>query len=107
MNLNHTAAFENAITDNKEDSYWASWVEKAKSDPAAEKIVKMYQYRPAEEFYDIIADPYELNNLAGDAANRKTMDEMKKQLEAWMVQQGDKGMATEMAVKKKAKAGAD
>lgn len=102
MNLNHEATFDNAITlEGQEGSYWNSWKEKAKTDAKAAKIVEMYQHRPAEEFYDIVADPYELNNIADDPANRKTMDKMKKQLQAWMTQQGDKGLATELAVKRK------
>ena len=64
-------------------------------------LVKAYQHRPAEEFYDILEDPYELNNLASHPANRSLMDSLRKRLEAWMAQQADRGMETEMAAKAK------
>ena len=94
-NLNHKTAFRNVLI-AKPPAYWRSWVEKAKTDRKAAKLVEMYQHRPAEELYDVIADPHELNNLAGgDAANRELMDELGKRLEAWMAQQGDLGNETE------------
>lgn len=96
INLNHKAAFENVVT-AREGRYWKSWLEKAKTDPKAANLVKAYQHRPAEEFYDILEDPYELNNLASNPANRSLMDSLRKRLEAWMAQQVDRGMETEMA----------
>ncbi len=96
MNLNHEAPFHNVLIRGDSGGYWRSWVEAAKTDPKAAKLVKWYQHRPAEELYDIVKDPYELNNLAGDPANRELMDGLRKKLEAWMDQQGDKGLETEL-----------
>ena len=96
MNLNHEAAFHNVLIKGDGGGYWNSWMEAAKTDPKAAALVKRYQHRPAEEFYDVVNDPYELNNLADDPANRQQMDELRKKLEAWMAQQGDKGLETEL-----------
>lgn len=37
-----------------------------------------------EELYDLIFDPNERNNLAGDASHQSTLEEMRKRLDAWM-----------------------
>jgi N-sulfoglucosamine sulfohydrolase len=69
--------------------YWVEWVDKAKTDPAAEKLVTAYVHRPAEELYDLAADPYELNNLAADPALDGVRRELRRKLAEWCQQQGD------------------
>jgi N-sulfoglucosamine sulfohydrolase len=96
MNLNHKAAFHNVLIKGDKSGYWNSWVEAAKTDPKAANLVERYQHRPAEEFYDIVRDPYELENLADDPTQRERMDELRQKLEGWMDQQGDKGLETEL-----------
>lgn len=96
MNLNAKTAFRNTLIVSDKENYWRSWVEKAKTDAKAAKLVEMYQHRPAEELYDVVKDPYELDNLAGRAEYRALMDSMRKRLKAWMKQQGDEGIETEM-----------
>ena len=103
MNLRHTATFRNTLIVSDRGNYWKSWVEKAKTDAFAAKRVKLYLDRPAEEFYDIVKDPHELNNLAGEARYRPIMDAMKKKLLAWMDRQGDKGLETELAYRRRKK----
>jgi N-sulfoglucosamine sulfohydrolase len=78
--------------------YWASWVEKAKSDPAAAAVVRRYYRRPAEELYDLTADPYELTNLAADPAHAERLKGLRADLGAWMRDQGDEGLKTERAL---------
>ncbi len=102
-NLNPEAMFQCVTThghDYKEidHSMWGSWKQKAKNDAFAAKRVKVFQYRPAEELYDIIKDPYELNNLTDDQMNKKLLVSLRKKLDAWMKQQDDHGMEAEMAV---------
>jgi len=58
----------------------------------------MLQYRPAEELYDLTKDPYELNNIADVPAQRKILVSLSNKLDAWMEQQGDRGMEAEIAV---------
>jgi len=99
-NLNHLAAFHNTLIAS-EKTYWPSWVQKAKTDPAAARLVEMYQRRPAEEFYDLASDPWELKNLADDPAQAERKANLGKELDAWMAQQGDKGNETEMKARQR------
>lgn len=83
----------------KRDKVWSSWNKKAESNQFAKERVNAYQNRPAEEFYDIIADPYQLNNLASDPAYAKDIKRLRNKLNGWMKQQGDLGQETEMQAK--------
>lgn len=96
MNLNHDEPFTNAATALNRPNIWASWLEAAETDPKAAALVDRYQNRPAEEFYDLRKDPRQLNNIADDPENKAMIDGLRKQLLAWMEEQGDKGAATEM-----------
>jgi N-sulfoglucosamine sulfohydrolase len=71
--------------------YFDSWVEKAKTDPAAARIVKRYHEHPPEELYDVVADPHEMNNLAGDPPHTATLRDLGAKVRAWMKAQGDEG----------------
>jgi arylsulfatase A-like enzyme len=39
--------------------------------------------RPAEELYDVVADPQEVNNLANDPRHAKTLTELRAKLKTW------------------------
>lgn len=69
-----------------EDSlaYIASWEKAAKTDPRAVFLVKRYRERPAEELYDLDADPFELNNLAASPAHAGPLADLRQGLDAWM-----------------------
>ncbi|MCA9240350.1 MAG: sulfatase [Planctomycetales bacterium] len=69
--------------------YWVTWVEKANHDQRAEEVVKRYLRRPAEELYDLRADPHEEHNLADDPHQAERRRAMRRRLENWMEQQGD------------------
>jgi N-sulfoglucosamine sulfohydrolase len=71
--------------------YFASWREKAKIDSAAATLVKRYHERPAEELYDLRADPLELKNLAGDPQHAPRLAAMRADVEAWMKTNNDVG----------------
>lgn len=98
-NPNHEAAFENWVTTGNFPT-WNSWVEKAKTDPQAARLVDRYQHRPLEELYDMQADPFELNNLAADPSHAAKKAELAARLDAWMKQQGDLGLETELLARK-------
>jgi arylsulfatase A-like enzyme len=51
--------------------------------------------RPAEELYDVQADPYEIHNLTGDPKFRSTLETLRARLDRWMVDTRDLGPETE------------
>ena len=71
--------------------YFDTWVEKAKTDPAAAAIVRRYHEHPAEELYDVASDPHEMRNLAADPKHARTLRQMRERLQAIMKEQGDQG----------------
>jgi uncharacterized sulfatase len=76
-----------------------SWKDDAKNDPALAKRIDWLYHRPSEELYDLQNDPFETNNLATCAELAVVKTRLSKQMDAWMAQQGDKGVATEMVAK--------
>lgn len=71
--------------------YWSSWLEVAMRDLTAGAIIKRYHIRPAEELYDLTADPHEQKNLAHDPHHVERLRMMRQELDEWMTRQGDKG----------------
>lgn len=94
-NLNPEGTFTNNVTE-KGQGGWFSWQEKAKTDAFARTQIKRYQQRPAEEFYDLKNDPYELNNLigqlTGESEHQAQRAYLSQQLELWMAEQNDLGL---------------
>lgn len=48
--------------------------------------------KPDEEFYDLVADPHEVENLIDDPAQRARIDAMRIELDAWMDRTRDLGL---------------
>jgi N-sulfoglucosamine sulfohydrolase len=71
-------------------AYWSTWEAAAKKNPEVAAIVKRYHARPADELYDLNSDPHEQHNLAGDPKYASRLKRMKRELEKWMREQGDK-----------------
>ncbi|MGC1243693.1 MAG: sulfatase [Chryseosolibacter sp.] len=69
--------------------YWDSWVERSKTDKHAAAVLQRYHHRPAEEFYDLEADPDETNNLANDNTYAQLIAGYRTRLAAWRQGQGD------------------
>ncbi|WP_048921137.1 sulfatase family protein [Rufibacter radiotolerans] len=90
-NLNAQARFQNVATSGKMIESWSK-TGKPEDAQRAEKYVS----RPAEELYDVEKDPFQLTNLAGSPALKNVQQNLKGQLAAFMKQQGDLGLATEM-----------
>lgn len=51
----------------------------------------MFQSRPVEELYDTQADPWEIQNLAGDPAYAEELQQLREALERWRGDVGDLG----------------
>ena len=70
-------------------AFFSTWETAAKSDPQAAAILKRYHARPAEELYDLTADPAEQRNLAADPQHAAKLAALRSALDAWMKSQGD------------------
>ncbi|MCU0913495.1 MAG: sulfatase [Planctomycetes bacterium] len=73
-----------------------SWQADAARDPKLAARVEWLFHRPAEELYDLESDPYEMKNRADDPQLAEVRTRLGRQLDAWMAQQGDRGMETEL-----------
>lgn len=65
-----------------------------KLDDLTEKLL-FAETRPAEELYDLTADPHEVSNLAADPKHKATLDAMRKRLADWEKATYDKGLKPE------------
>jgi uncharacterized sulfatase len=98
LNFTPDETFTNACTNSEA---FKSWEQKATAgDADAAEKVRRYYHRPAEELYAITEDTDEWNNLAGDPKFAEVKAELRSQLDAWMLAQGDKGQETELAALK-------
>lgn len=70
--------------------FFATWEEKAQVAPQAAALLKRYHQRPAEELYDLEADPHEQRNLATDPARAGELARLRREMDAWLQAQGDK-----------------
>jgi len=95
INFTPDVKFTNACT---KSGAFVSWEQKADAgdEDAADKV-RRYYHRPAEELYAVSEDTFEWHNLASDPKFTEVKAELKGQLEAWMLAQGDKGQETELA----------
>jgi uncharacterized sulfatase len=71
--------------------YWASWVWDAAEDARTYELVRRYTRRPAEALYDLVRDPYELNNLIEDPGLVDVRKRLRESLDQWMHAQQDPG----------------
>lgn len=69
--------------------YFPAWRRAAQTDPKARRIVEQYYRRPAEELYDLAADPDETRNLAADPKYRAVLGELRLKLAGWRTAQND------------------
>lgn len=69
--------------------YWPSWDALAKTDRRAAAVIDRYRNHPKEEFYDLLTDPYEINNLIGDQKYAGIVADLRERLAEWRKQQGD------------------
>jgi N-sulfoglucosamine sulfohydrolase len=55
----------------------------------------MADSRPPEELYDVMADPYQIRNLANDPKYRKAKEDLRKRHQQWTLETGDMGHMNE------------
>ncbi|MEP2777470.1 MAG: sulfatase [Luteolibacter sp.] len=98
--------FDYGYVDKMEDRHvaqiYSSWLGKAKTDSAAEKLVARFLQPPEYQLFDLKADPWEMNNLANNPEYAPQLQELKTAISGWMKQQGDYGQI-ENATKPKKK----
>jgi uncharacterized sulfatase len=70
--------------------YWDSWITRSFETEQAAYALYRYHNRPAEELYDVMTDPDETRNLAGNPHYKKELDAFRVQMVKWREQQGDK-----------------
>lgn len=51
--------------------------------------------KPAEELYDMQADPWQLHNLASDPKQQPTLERLRAECERWMVENRDLGLLSQ------------
>ncbi|OUW15847.1 MAG: hypothetical protein CBD18_08060 [Opitutales bacterium TMED158] len=68
---------------------WQSWVERSATDPQVAQKVRSYHQRPAEELYDLQADPHEQRNLVEDPERVQTLRKLRAITDNWIRQSGD------------------
>ncbi len=66
------------------------------ADPEVRARADRFIKRPAEELYDVIADPYCQINLIDNPRLETTRNTLSRRLDRWMSQQGDTGRQIEM-----------
>ena len=62
-------------------------------DPIQERLLALT--RPAEELYDLDADPYEIHNLAGLPDYRSIQERLSSALDVWIAESNDRGRIPE------------
>ena len=60
----------------------------------------MAKMRPEEELYDVVKDPYEIHNLAGEARHKMELIRLRAILDKWIIETGDKGEIPEPAAER-------
>ncbi|MEO1525601.1 MAG: sulfatase [Planctomycetota bacterium] len=94
VNFQHDQKFTNACTQSKEFQSIRAAADAGDAD--ALRVVQRYQQRPKIEFYDVENDPLEMTNLADEPGHAEEIDRLRKELDRWMLSQGDEGVETEM-----------
>jgi N-sulfoglucosamine sulfohydrolase len=55
----------------------------------------MRSHRPAEELYDVQADPHQIRDLSGEPGHRATLERMRRAVTDWMGRIDDQGLIAE------------
>lgn len=95
LNLNSSSSFYNMVVVSSAGIY-NTWLKETADDPEMHQYVLRYTWRPKEELYDVVNDPFEMNNLADDPQYAEVKSKLAGELGHWMTVQGDEGILTEI-----------
>lgn len=71
---------------------WENYFDAGKCDPVQSQF---YRPKPAVQFFDTEADPWQVKNLAVSPAHRDRLRKLERDLERWMVETRDIGLVPE------------
>ncbi|MFO1064540.1 MAG: sulfatase-like hydrolase/transferase [Pirellulales bacterium] len=69
--------------------FFRTWEEASHNDPHAAELLKRYHARPAEELYDLTADPTEQRNVAGLSEHAADLRRLRSELDRRLSEQRD------------------
>lgn len=81
------------MSPDKAPNIWSSWLETAKTNEYAKFLTGRFVKRPEIELYDLEEDEWELTNIADKPEHAQRIADMKAELQRWMDEQGDRGIA--------------
>lgn len=70
--------------------FFSEWEAAAKTDATAAVLLQRYHQRPAEELFDLQADPCEQRNLAAQPEHSDQLQALRSQLDQWLTDTGDR-----------------
>ena len=85
----YTTHMDRATDHDGGREYWPSWRAASFRDQHAAAVLWRYHHRPAEELYDVEADPWEQVNLAADPAYADMLERFRAQMKTIRAEQGD------------------
>jgi uncharacterized sulfatase len=92
-----TLYIEKHVMASPDGPYWQSWVWRTAETERAMRLVTRYMRRPAEQFYDVEKDPFEMTNLANDSKYSAEKAALSAELDRWLHAQGDPGASIDTA----------
>jgi len=87
--ITYTTHMDRATDHDGGREYWPSWRAASFQNQHAAAVLWRYHHRPAEELYDVEADPWEQVNLAADPAYADMLERFRAQMKAIRAEQGD------------------
>jgi N-sulfoglucosamine sulfohydrolase len=76
----------------QDTNFFGEWEAAARAgDPHALRVIQRYHWRPAEELYDLAADPFEQHNRIDDPQLADVAHDLRRRLDDWRRQQNDSG----------------
>jgi N-sulfoglucosamine sulfohydrolase len=85
----HTTHIDQGLGSGDGWIYFLAWVDKAKTDAKAKRILDRYYRRPLEELYELATDPHEQINLAENPDYKETLEQLRQKMKQWMTEKGD------------------